>query len=128
MKRKLLGKHGLKHAVLAVPAAALMLGASQAAQIGINFQDNWYGTPYAPMTDTSAFGIPQASWFNAPSVENSGFTPFATMPPLRCPAAERSPWRAAKNTYSLYAAIPTLGDDQVIYGYLTTRITATPLR
>ncbi len=119
MKRKLLGKQRLKQAALAVPAAALMLGASQAAQIGINFQDNWYGTPYAPMTDTSAFGIPLASWFNAPSVENSGFTPFSTNATFALPGGGTLAlaW-SAKNTYSLYAAIPTLGDDQVIYGYL----------
>lgn len=112
MKRKLLGKQRLKQAALAVPAAALMLGASQAAQIGINFQDNWYGTPYAPVTDSSAFGIPLASWFNAPSVENSGFTPFSTNATFALPGGGTLAlaW-SAKNTYSLYAAIPTLGDD-----------------
>src|SRR5688572_19803508 len=73
MKRNLLFP-GVRKALLAVPAAAMMLGAaSHGAEIGINFQDNWGGTPYAPLNDAAgAFGIPLANWYNAPSVFNSG--------------------------------------------------------
>ncbi len=120
MKRKLLSNRLLKQTVLAVPAAALMLGASQAAQVGINFQDNWGGTPYAPLTEPSAFGIPLASWYNAPSVFDSGQTAFSTSGAFTLPSGGelKLAW-SAKNTYSIYAAIPTTpGEDQVIYGYL----------
>jgi len=118
MKRKVLSPL-LNKAALAVPAAAMMLGAAHGAQIGINFQDNWYGTSYAPLTDTSAFGIPLADWINAPAVENSGFTAAATNATISLSGGGdlRMAW-SFKNTYSLPAAIPTLGDDQVIYGYL----------
>src|SRR5512146_416950 len=108
MKRKLLHLKTLKQAALAVPAAALMLGASQAAQVGINFQDNWYGTAYAPLTAPSAFGIPLANWFNAPSVLNSGFTPVSTSAifSVRGGGDLRIAW-SCKNTYSIYGAVPT---------------------
>ncbi len=120
MKRKPFYGKLLKHAALAVPAAALMLGASHAAQVGINFQDNWGGTPYAPLTDATAFGIPLASWYNAPAFYDSGQTAFSTNGVFSLPGGGelKLAW-SAKNTYSLYAAIPeSPGDDQVIYGYL----------
>lgn len=120
MKRKLFDSRSLKQAALAVPAAALMLGASQGAQIGINFQDNWYGTDYAPLTDPAgAFGIPLANWFNAPGVLNSYGNAVSTNAVFSVPSAGdlKVAW-SCKNTYSLYANIPGTGDNQVIYGYL----------
>jgi hypothetical protein len=69
MKRTLLNKSLLKTA-LAVPAAALMLGSSQGAQIGINFWGNgyaWYNAAYAGKVVTAtAFGIEPANWFTTP--------------------------------------------------------------
>lgn len=121
MKRKLLDTRLLKQTALAVPAAALMLGASHAGQVGINFQDNWGGTPYAPLTDAAgAFGIPLASWYNAPSVYDSGQGGgVGTNGTFAVPGGGNLnvAWYC-KNTYSLYANIPTEGDKQVIYGYL----------
>ena len=50
MKRKLFSKAFLAQSVLAIPAAALMLGAgaAHAGTIGLNFQDNWYPYNSAP--------------------------------------------------------------------------------
>lgn len=106
-------------ALLAVPAAALMLGASQAAQVGLNFQDNYNGSPYAPLTDTSAFGIALADWINVPSIANSSGTPVSTNATFTLPGGQNlsMAW-SCKNTWSLTASIPTAGDNQVIYGYL----------
>jgi hypothetical protein len=106
-------------ALLAVPAAALMLGASQAAQVGLNFQDNYNGSPYAPLTDTSAFGIALADWINVPSIANSSGTPISTNATFTLPNGQSlSVAWSCKNTWSLTASIPTAGDNQVIYGYL----------
>lgn len=118
MKQKLLTPQ-LKQSLLAVPAAALMLGAASGAQIGINFQDNWYGTAYAPVTADPALGIPLANWINAPSILNSGFTAFSTNSAFTLPGGGNfnMAWSCV-NTYSLVAAIPADGDSQVIYGYL----------
>ncbi|HEX5221569.1 MAG TPA: LamG-like jellyroll fold domain-containing protein [Verrucomicrobiae bacterium] len=121
MKRNLLFP-GARKALLAVPAAAMMLGAaSHGAEIGINFQDNWGGTPYAPLNDAAgAFGIPLANWYNAPTVFNSGpGAGVGTNGTFAVPGGGdlNVAW-ACQNTWSLTADIPTFGDDQVIYGYL----------
>ena len=58
IKRKGSKRTLLRNSLLALPAATVMLGASHAAQVGINFQDNWWGTAYAPLTAPSAFEIP----------------------------------------------------------------------
>ena len=102
-----------------MPAAALMLGAAHGAQIGINFQDNYNGTSYAAMTDSVAFGIPLANWINAPSIFASDFNPISTNSTFTLPGGGNLgvAW-SCKNTWSLSAAVPTAGDDQVIYGYL----------
>jgi Concanavalin A-like lectin/glucanases superfamily len=78
MKRKLLGKT-LKQTFLAVPAAALMLGASQGqTTVGLNFQAWYYDSGNTPQTvgygsgyqttgfpvTARAFGIDPANWFN----------------------------------------------------------------
>lgn len=100
----------------------MMLGAaSHGAQIGINFQDNWSGNAYAPLTDAAgAFSIPLANWYNAPTVFNSGAGGgVGTSGVFAVPSGGdlQVAW-SCKNTYSLYAAIPGVGDSQVIYGYL----------
>jgi hypothetical protein len=81
MKRSLLTKH-LKQTVLAVPAAALMLGAAQAGTtVGLNFQQWYYDSGSNPQTigfcggysaynatglpvTANAFGVSPASWSN----------------------------------------------------------------
>ena len=100
----------------------MMLGAaSHGAQIGINFADNWGGTPYGTLTDSAgAFGIPLANWYNAPMVSNSGAGGgVGTNGTFAVPGGGdlQVTW-SCKNTYSLYAAVPTAGDNQIIYGYL----------
>lgn len=106
---------------MVIPAAAMMLGAaSHGAQIGINFQDNYAGNPYAPLTDAAgAFGIPLDNWYNAPSVLNSYGNPVNANGTFALPGGGdlQVAW-SCKNTWSLYAAIPGAGDNQVIYGYL----------
>src|SRR5208282_2561521 len=70
MRRKLLNKAFLKQTALAVPAAALMLGAAQAGTtIGINYTMDW--TPYNYSYETTgfnvtakAFGVEVANWAN----------------------------------------------------------------
>ena len=55
----------IKGAALAVPAAALMLGSSQAGtSVGINFQGSAYGTSGKEVTAT-AFGIGASDWFTS---------------------------------------------------------------
>jgi hypothetical protein len=86
MKRNLLSKTQ-KQTILAIPAAALMLGASHGATIGIHYTENWgayaangngsntgtYGTTgyyaYGYMTTGmnvtgTAFGVPASNWSN----------------------------------------------------------------
>ena len=79
MKRNLLKSASLKQAALAVPAAALMLGASHGATLGIHWQVDWskYNPQYSYSTSGwivtgKAFGVDPVNWFNAPQV------PFAT--------------------------------------------------
>jgi hypothetical protein len=70
MRRKPLNKAFLKQTALAVPAAALMLGAAQAGTtIGINYTMDW--TPYNYSYETTgfnvtakAFGVEVANWAN----------------------------------------------------------------
>jgi hypothetical protein len=79
MKRRLLNGSLLKRTALAVPAAALMLGAAQAGTtVGLNFQSFYYDSGTTPQTigfgfgyqttgfpvTAKAFGVDPANWFN----------------------------------------------------------------
>ncbi len=94
MKRSLFTKH-IKQTLLAVPAAALMLGAAQAGTtIGLNFQSWYYDSGNTPQTvgygagyqttgfpvTAKAFGVDTANWFNtdpiACSVNKGGVLPI----------------------------------------------------
>lgn len=93
MKRKLLSKQ-LKRAAIAVPAAAMMLGAAQAGTtIGLNFQAWYYDSGATPQTigfgsgyqttgvpvTTKAFGVEVANWYNSDPLDcNAAFV--ATVP------------------------------------------------
>ncbi len=59
-------KHAAKTAACTVSAAALMLGVSEAATIGINFQADYCGAPSISgyIVTTTAFGIPPSGWEN----------------------------------------------------------------
>src|SRR3954470_23308695 len=78
MKRNRSAKN-LKQSFLAIPAAALMLGAAQAGTtVGLNFQAWYYDSGATPQTvgygagyqttgfpvTAKAFGVPLASWSN----------------------------------------------------------------
>ena len=80
MKRKLLSSSLLKQTALAVPAAALMLGAAQAGTtVGLNFQSWYYDSSTTPQTigygagyqttgvpvTAKAFGVDVADWTNS---------------------------------------------------------------
>ena len=79
MKRKLLNARFLKQTALAVPAAALMLGAAEAGTtVGLNFQAWYYDSGTTPQTigygagyqttgfpvTAKAFGVAVGNWFN----------------------------------------------------------------
>ena len=73
MKRKLLNITPLKQMALAVPAAALMLGAAQAGTtIGINYTMDWSASPYNGSgysttgfnVTAKAFGVDVPNWTN----------------------------------------------------------------
>jgi hypothetical protein len=76
MKRKLgsILSSRNKKIVCTVSAAALMLGVSSAASVGLHFQENYSCTDVAysgyPITVT-AFGIPPSSWQNLSQMPNS---------------------------------------------------------
>lgn len=108
----------LKQAILAVTTAVLMLSTSHAAQIGINFEDEWGGDGGATVVDT-AFGLNKTNWFNMVRVLNSESGAFSTNQTITLPDGGTLlvEWSAV-NTYSVYADIPTTGDEQVTYGYL----------
>jgi hypothetical protein len=106
--------------LLTLPVLA-SVSASQAADIGINFQDDW-GSGGGTAVTQDAFGVPAANWYNMPRVPNSsgggGVSSNATIT-LAGGGTLRVEW-SCQNTYSL-TGDPTVdgpGEDQVVYGYL----------
>jgi hypothetical protein len=86
MKRKLLPPGWLKQTALAVPAAALMLGAAQAGTtVGLNFQSWYYDSGATPQTvgfgagyqttgfpvTAKAFGVNVGNWVNTEPLDCS---------------------------------------------------------
>jgi hypothetical protein len=111
MKRKLLNKSFLKQTALAVPAAALMLGAAQAGTtVGLNFQAWYYDSGTTPQTigfgqgyqttgfpvTTKAFGVAPANWVNTE--------------PLNCSAAVATSVTLGSVTVNLTAVNPWSGE------------------
>src|SRR5512137_2033637 len=89
MKRKLLNKSFLKQTALAVPAAALMLGAAHAGTtVGLNFQSWYYDSGTTPQTvrfgqgyqttgfpvTARAFGVATNNWVNTDPLDCSSAT------------------------------------------------------
>jgi hypothetical protein len=73
MKRTHLSGRNLKQLFLAVPAAALMLGTSQAAgPVGINFQGSYGGSYAGALVTATAFGVPATNWFSDPGELSTG--------------------------------------------------------
>lgn len=99
-------------------AVAVGVAASNAAQFGINFEDEWGGDGGAAVTQ-EALGIPAADWFNMVRVRNSESVAFSTNQTLTVQGAALNVAWGAVNTYSIYADVPTdNGTDQLVYGYL----------
>ena len=111
MKRKLLNTTFLKQTALAIPAAALMLGAAQAGTtVGLNFQAWYYDSGATPQTigfgqgyqttgfpvTAKAFGVVPANWINTE--------------PLDCSAAVTTSVALGSVTANLSAVNPWSGD------------------
>jgi hypothetical protein len=111
MKRKLLNTRFLKQTALAVPAAALMLGAAQAGTtVGLNFQAWYYDSGTTPQTigfgqgyqttgfpvTAKAFGVAPANWVNTE--------------PLNCSAAVATSVALGSVTVNLTAVNPWSGE------------------
>ena len=95
MKRKLLNTRFLKQTALAVPAAALMLGAAQAGTtVGLNIQSWYYDSGATPQTigfgqgyqttgfpvTAKAFGVSVGNWINTDPLDCS--SPVDTSVPM----------------------------------------------
>lgn len=139
MKRNLLPKC-LKRGLLAVPAAALMLGAAQAqTTIGFNFQAWYYDSGTTPQTigfgagyqttgfpvTATAFDIPVANWFNTEPLDCS--SPISTVIPwgsLKVQVAAGNMWQSgvgALNGWQSGEWVPEAvapGNDEATWGYL----------
>ncbi len=118
MKRNNSGRNLLNRAVLAVGASALALTVAQAGPVGFNFEDEWGGDGGAKVV-SPAFGLDQTNWINLVRVFNSEGAAFSTNQTVSLPDGGQLfvEWSAI-NTYSVYADVPTNGDEQVTYGYL----------
>ncbi len=97
MKRQLLSKTFLKQTLLAVPVAALMLGAAHAGTtVGLNFQSWYYDSSTTPQTigfgagyqttgfpvTAKAFGVALANWWNSVPLScghNNAEVPISTV-------------------------------------------------
>ncbi len=129
MKRNLIPQ-SLKRGLLAVPAAALMLGASHGAQIGINFQTDWalynygYSTTGFAVTGT-AFGIPGANWSNMQPTSYALATSTNQIVttingPLNLKYSCQNAWGSGIGNTALPADPGSVapGNDEVTWGYL----------
>jgi len=112
MKRNNSGRNLLNRAVLAVGASALALTVAQAGPVGFNFEDEWGGDGGAKVV-SPAFGLDQTNWINLVRVFNSEGAAFSTNQTVSLPDGGQLfvEWSAI-NTYSVYADVPTNGDEQ----------------
>ena len=146
MKRKLLNPRLLKQTVLAVPAAALMLGAAQAGTtIGLNFQAWYYDSGTTPQTigfgqgyqttgfpvTAKAFGVIPANWTNTDPLNCSA--PIDTtiaLGPINVHLTAKNPWSGDignlvnpadewTNTGPLQVSTSSVlpGNDEVTWGF-----------
>ena len=151
MKRKLFNTTALKQMVLAVPAAALMLGAAQAGStVGMNFMAWYYDSGTTPQTigfgkgyqttgwpvTAMAFGVPAANWYGtaSPDLLNANFVAIANTytfgPGGAMSATLTAPGVWQSGIGELVAGfVPetvTPGNDEVTWNYLTSSSTASP--
>jgi hypothetical protein len=139
MKKKFFTKT-FKQTILAIPAAALMLGASHGATIGINYTLDWgplnpNGTyvpyHYAYMTTGmnvtgTAFGVPAANWNNIQFEYYTTINNTNIVGPLTVVSQANNEWSSGignTNTLAYGAAnyLPAIvapGNDEVTWSYL----------
>src|ERR1700679_1923470 len=139
MKRKSFSKP-CKQTILAIPAAALMLGASHGATVGIHYTVDWgpmnpNGTyvpyHYAYMTSgmnvtATAFGVPAANWTNIQLEYYTVINNTNIVGPLTVVTHANDAWTSGIGntntpTYGAANYLPAIvppGNDQVTWGYL----------
>jgi hypothetical protein len=110
-----------------VPAAALMLGTSQAGtSIGINFQGSYNGSYAGALVTATAFGLPASNWFTDPSSEPSGSMTVspASGGSLTVGWSSADVWCSGLYPDIMYNGTnyttpnPLPGDGEVLWGYL----------
>ena len=128
MKRRILNKSFLKQTALAVPAAALMLGAAQAGTtVGLNVQ-TWtyadggagYQTTGFPVT-AKAFGVDVAQWTSpAPFYAYAGVSASVVMGSVTAQLDAANPWQTGIGALNpgWVPETVTPGDDEVTWGML----------
>jgi len=113
---------GFKQAALAIPAAALMLGQSQAGTtVGINFWGNYFGFYYGGRVVSSiAFGLPPANWNTTPAVDDpaAATNSIATGPGDALSLAWSAPYTGVSGMDSTNTPALSQGDSDVFYGFL----------
>ncbi len=135
MKRRLITKP-FRQTLLAVPAAALMLGAAHAGTfVGLNFQDYYYAGAGAGYQTTGfpvtapAFGVPAANWTSsAPlscgrygtGVPISMVIPFGPSGTLSANVSAPGAWQSGigENTAAWVPVTVPPGNDEVTWGIL----------
>jgi hypothetical protein len=140
MKRSLFSNR-IKHAALAVPAAALMLGAAHAGTtVGLNFQAWYYDSGTTPQTigygqgyqttgwpvTANAFGLGIGSWINTDPLDcSSALDTTVTMGSVSAQLTTVNMWSGdignlvdpANEWTPGYASTVTPGNDEVTWGY-----------
>src|ERR1035438_7927546 len=127
MRRKLLNKAFLKQTALAVPAAALMLGAAQAGTtVGINYTMDW--TPYNYSYETTgfnvtakAFGVEVANWANIQGNYGSAVADTTVFDLVTIVSIAANSWSSGIGNLNPDPNGPgavTPGDNEVTWSYL----------
>ena len=112
--KKRLHKKRFQAGLLAVPAAAMMLGTSQGAQLGINFA-NGTGYSLGPTAVTAtAFGIGTNDWFTTSIADNERGTNVIALAGGGSVTLEWS----ANNTWNAASTAAIPGDEEVTFGIL----------
>jgi len=108
--------------VLAVPAAALMLGHSQAGtSVGINFYGNYFGSYYGGrVVSATAFGIGTAGWYTTPAAfdPDAANGTITTGPGAALTLTWSAPYTGVSWVDSTNTPALAQGDSDVLYGFL----------
>jgi hypothetical protein len=127
MKRKVPNPKFLQRTALAVPAAALMLGAAQAGTtVGINYTMDWapYNSGYSTTgfnVTAKAFGVGPARWTNIQGTYGSTVANTTTFDLVTITSTAANTWSSGIGNLNPDPAGPgsvTPGDDEVTWSYL----------